>query len=132
MLELEQVQSIAERPHADLENGPRSLIVRVGAPREVDEEWRSHIGWDSLWDDETKSNAVRGDWKIKSKSIKLPVGLIVLCGIQVVSVYRAVSAEQIEDRLRFIVEPPTKTLSKAYEGKLIRLPAGPVIMRVGK
>lgn len=129
---LDRILAIQARPEADLVAGPRALVVRVGNPQAAEDHWREYAGWSEAWPESTKMDAVRGDWRLRLSSVELPMGLVAVSGPVVVAVYSAISAEVHGDRLRFDLVPANEYLRNAYEGKLVKMPAGPSMARIGK
>lgn len=129
---LDWILSLQARPEADLVAGPRALVVRVGNPRMSEDPWRECIGWSESWDESAKMDAVRGDWRLRLSSVRLPMGLVAVSGPVVVAVYSAIAAEVHGDRLRFELGPADEHLLHAYAGKLVKMPAGPSMARIGK
>lgn len=132
LVDLDVVQAVAERPPVATVTAPRALVVRLGLTAAVADSWRHYVGWCEDWPREDKENAIRGDWRIRAKSVLLPCHIVALVGPVVVGVFEAVAAEQVGDRLRFTVQPASSEANRAFTGKLLRLPQGPVIKRLGQ
>lgn len=92
-------------------SAPAALVVRVGEPTPVQEDWRSWIGWLDSWSPAIQRDAVRGDWVIDPDAVLQAGRLVVLVAGFVVAAYAVTEVElQYLDessnrrRARFIVE----------------------------
>jgi hypothetical protein len=104
------VLALQNRPDVELP-APSALVVRVGEPTPVQEEWRSWIGWLDSWPRAVQKDAVRGDWVIDADAVVQAGRLVVLVAGFVVAAYAVtgtelqyVDAESNRRRARFIVE----------------------------
>ena len=98
------------RPNVDAP-APPAFVARVGEPAQVQDEWRSWIGWSTSWPAAIQQDAVRGDWVIDPDAVVRTRRLVVLVAGFVAAAYRVSGLElQYWDKLsnrrraRFLVE----------------------------
>lgn len=111
-------------------SAPPALVVRVGEPTQVQDGWRSWIGWSTSWPHETQQDAVRGDWVIDPDAVIKAGRLVVLVGGFVVAAYAVTGLElQYWDELanrrraRFFVEDDEGTAA-SFANRRWRLSPG--------
>jgi hypothetical protein len=116
---------------------PPALVVRVGEPTEVEDDWRSRIGWSTSWPPETQRDAVRGDWVIEPDSVIRAGRLVVLVGGFVAAAYAVTGLElQYWDELanrrraRFLVKDDPDTAAP-FSGRRWQLSSGWTVALIG-
>lgn len=109
------VLDLQNRPSVELP-APPALVVRVGEPTRVQDQWRSWIGWSASWSPAIKKDAIRGDWVIDPDAVRRTGRLVVLVAGFVVAAYSVTGLElQYWDesasrrRARFLVEDDKDT-----------------------
>lgn len=120
---------LQNRPNVELP-APPALVVRVGEPTQVHDEWRSWIGWSTSWSAATQRDAVRGDWVIDPNAVMRTGRLVVLVAGFVVAAYAVTGLElQYWDELanrrraRFLVEDDEDSAT-TFTNRRWQLPPG--------
>lgn len=130
------VLDLQNRPSVELP-APPALVVRVGEPTQVQEEWRSWIGWSTSWSTATQMDAVRGDWVIDPYFVMQAGRLVVLVAGFVVAAYAVTGLElQYWDeqasrrRARFFVKEDDDAASP-FVNRRWQLPRGWTVSVIG-
>ena len=111
-------------------SAPLAFVARVGEPTQVQDGWRSWIGWSTSWRPEIQRDAVRGDWVIDPGAVTRAGRLVVLVAGFVVATYAVTGVElQYRDdlsgrrRARFLVEDD-KDAARPFTDRRWELPRG--------
>jgi hypothetical protein len=123
------VLDLQNRPSVELP-APPALVVRVGEPTRVQDEWRSWIGWSASWSPAIQKDAVRGDWVIDPDAVIRTGRLVVLVAGFVVAAY-AVTGRELQywdesakrRRARFLVGDDEDTATP-FTSRRWQLPPG--------
>lgn len=130
------VLGLQNRPDVEAP-APTALVVRVGEPSQVQEDWRKWIGWLDSWPPETQKDAVRGDWVIDPDAVLRAGRLVALVAGFVVAAYAVtgVESQYLDEtsnrhRARFIVEDD-KDAAGFFLGRRWRLSPGWTVSLIG-
>lgn len=130
------VFDLQNRPNVD-QTAPPALVVRVGEPTKVQNDWRSWIGWSASWPTGTQQDAIRGDWVIDPDSVLRAGRLVVLVGGFVAATYAVTGLDQQyrdeeanRHRARFLVDDDEDTAAP-FTNRRWQLPPGWTVAIVG-
>lgn len=128
-VDVSTVLDLQGRPGVELP-APPALVVRVGGPTQVDDGWRSWIGWSASWSPKVQQDAVRGDWVIDPDTVERAGRLVVLVAGFVVASYAVTGVEEQyldqqagRRRARFVVEDDEQT-ARPFANRRWPLPPG--------